>query len=157
MRHTLGLTVVLSAFWLALSGHFTPMMLAFAVLSVALVVWLSRRMDIIDHEGRSLDLGARAPLFWTWLGGQIVLSSWDVARRIWTGRPVVRPVMGRVSTAGMTPVAQVTYANSITLTPGTLSVAVHEEDIEIHALDAGLIEDLAGGAMAERARRVEGS
>lgn len=156
MKNVLRLAVVLAVFWLALSGVYTTLMLGFAAASVALVAWLSHRMDIVDHEGRLLELGRRAPLFWTWLGGQILLSAWDVARRIWTGRPAVRPVMSRVATPGMSPLAQVTYANSITLTPGTLSVAVHEDDIEIHALDEGLVEDLRRGVMARRVRRVEG-
>lgn len=156
MKPMLGLAVLLAAFWMALSGHTTPMMLAFGVASVALVVWLAQRMDIVDHEGRALKLSGRAPLFWTWLGGQILLSSWDVTRRIWTGRPEVLPVMGRVSAADMSPVAQVTYANSITLTPGTLSVSVDDEGIDIHALDEDLIRDLGRGTMAARARRIEG-
>lgn len=157
MRHTVGLTALLAAFWLVLSGHYTPMLLAFGAASIALVVWLARRMDIVDHEGGALELGSRAPRFWTWLGGQILLSSWDVSRRIWTGRPLVRPVMGRVDASGMSPVALVTYANSITLTPGTLSVSVDDEGIEIHALDEQLIRDLAAGSMAARARRIDGS
>ena len=155
MRHTVGLAVVLAAFWLVLSGHYTPMMLGFAAASVALVLWLARRMDIVDHEGRSLELGGRALLFWGWLSGQMLLSAWDVTRRIWTGRPAVRPVMGRIDAADMSDVVRVTYANSITLTPGTLSVAVHDGHIEIHALDENLVRDLQGGAMARRARRVE--
>lgn len=155
MKHTLGLAVVLAAFWLVLSGHYTPMMLGFAAGSVTLVLWLAHRMDLVDHEGRSLNLGGRAALFWGWLGVQILRSAWDVTRRIWTGRPVVRPVMGRVDAAGMSHVVRVTYANSVTLTPGTLAVAVHDDAIEIHALDEGLVGDLQGGAMAARARRIE--
>lgn len=156
MRSMLGLAVLLAAFWMALSGHTTPLMLGFGLASIALVAWLAQRMDIVDHEGRALELSQRAPVFWTWLGGQILLSSWDVARRIWTGHPAVVPVMGRVSAGGMSPVVQVTYANSITLTPGTLSVSVDDEGIDIHALDEGLIRDLGRGAMARRARRIEG-
>lgn len=156
MRNVLRLAVVLALFWLVLSGVYTPMMLGFAAASVALVAWLSRRMDIVDHEGQLLDLGRRAPVYLVWLGGQILLSAWDVTRRIWTGRPAVSPAMGRVATSGMSPLTQVTYANSITLTPGTLSVAVHDEHIDIHALDEGLIEGLRDGAMARRARSVVG-
>lgn len=154
-RHSLGLAVVLGAFWLALSGHYTPLMLAFAAASIALVLVLARRMDIVDREAHYLDLGLRAPGFFAWLAWQILLSSWDVARRIWTGRPAVRPVMGHVDAAGMSDVVRVAYANSITLTPGTLSVAVDDTHIEIHALDAGLASELASGAMAARARRIE--
>lgn len=155
MRHTVGLAAVLASFWLALSGHYTPLMLAFAAISISLVLFLVHRMDIVDHENQPLRLGWRAPSALAWLMGQILQSSWDVTRRIWTGRPAVRPAMGHVTTRGMSEVAQVAYANWITLTPGTLSVALHDGDIEIHALDAGLIRDLEEGSMAARARRLE--
>lgn len=157
MRHTLGLAAVLAAFWLVLSGHYTPLMLAFAAASVSLVVLLARRMDIVDEEVRVLRLGWRAPAFWSWLGVQILVSAWDVTRRIWTGSPAVRPALGRVDAAGMSEVELVTFANSITLTPGTLSVTVGKAAIEVHALDEHLIRELQGGAMAGRARRIEGA
>lgn len=156
MKHTFGLAVVLCVFWLLLSGHYTVLMLGLAAGSIALVLWMARRMDIVDHEGRPLGLSAHAPLFWAWLGWQMLLSSWDVSRRIWTGRPEVRPVFGRIDATGMSDVVRVTYANAVTLTPGTLSVAVHDDALEIHALDEGLIRDLRSGAMARRARRMEG-
>jgi multicomponent Na+:H+ antiporter subunit E len=152
-----GLAVALAVFWLALSGHYAPLMLAFAAGSIALVLVLARRMDIVDREAQLLDLGLRAPGYVAWLSWQILVSSWDVARRIWTGRPAVRPVMARVDASGMSDVVKVTYANSITLTPGTLSVTVSDSHIEIHALDDGLIRDLQSGGMAARARRIEGA
>lgn len=155
MRHTVGLAATLAAFWLALSGHYTPLMLGFAAGSIALVLVLVHRMDIVDHENQPLRLGWRAPSTLAWLAGQILRSAWDVTRRIWTGRPELRPAMGRAPARGMSEVAQVTYANWITLTPGTLSVALHDDHVEIHALDEGLIGDLADGAMAARARRLE--
>lgn len=155
MRHTVGLAALLAVIWLVLSGHYTPMLLGFGAASVALVVWLSRRMDIMDREGRSLELSRGAPAFWSWLGGQILLSAWDVSRRVWTGRPEVKPVMGHMDTKGMSPVALVTYANSITLTPGTLSVSVEDDGIEVHALDEQLVVDLRAGTMAARARRID--
>jgi multicomponent Na+:H+ antiporter subunit E len=155
-RHTLGLAVVLCAFWLALSGHYAPMMLAFAAACIGLVLFLARRMDIVDGEAQILGLGRRAPLYLAWLGWQILRSAWDVTRRVWTGRPAVCPVMARIDATGMSEVVKVTYANSITLTPGTLAVSVGDTDIEVHALDDGLVRDLREGAMAARARRIEG-
>ena len=50
---------------------------------------------------------------------------------------------------------QVTYANSITLTPGTLSVAVHEDGIEVHSLDAAMIDELDAGDMRRRVRALQ--
>ena len=63
MTQVLGLTVMLGAFWLLLSGHYAPLFLIFGTASVLLVTWLSRRMDIVDHEGRPLELSLRAPRY----------------------------------------------------------------------------------------------
>lgn len=155
MRHAAGLGVMLAAFWLLLSGHYTPLLLALGAVSVALVTALAHRMDLVDHEGRPLQLSLRAPGYWWWLGGQMLLSSWDVSRRIWARTPRIAPVVRRTPTRDMSEMLQVIYANSITLTPGTLSVTVHDDGIDVHALDDELVDALERSAMARRARRME--
>lgn len=155
MTPLLGLAVMLCAFWLVLSGHYTPLFLLFGGGSVLLTAWLARRMGIVDEEGRPLQLSLHAPRYWAWLSLQILRSALDVSRRIWAWRTPVRPGMGSTPVAGMSDVERVTYANSITLTPGTLSVLVNDDYIEVHALDPASIEELNRGEMAQRVRRMD--
>jgi multicomponent Na+:H+ antiporter subunit E len=58
------------------------------------------------------------------------------------------------SSADLSELSQMVYANSITLTPGTLSLDVGEEHIEVHSLDPAGIKDLHSGAMLRRVRRL---
>lgn len=155
--HLLTLGSALALFWLALSGHYSPLLLSLGAVSVALVVWLSHRMDIVDHEGVPVHIGRRAPGYWLWLGWQILLSAWDVSRRIWMPGPTIRPAVRTTPAAGLSELALATYANSITLTPGTLSLAVTAEHIDIHALDDRLISDLDSGGMLARVRGLDAS
>ena len=152
MTQVLGLTVMLGAFWLLLSGHYAPLFLIFGTASVLLVTWLSRRMDIVDHEGRPLELSLRAPRYWVWLGWQILVSAVDLSRRIWSRPLRIAPVIRTTAMRQMSEVERVTYANSITLTPGTLSMHVDDDGIEVHSIDAELIDDLDSGAMAGKVR-----
>ncbi len=154
MTPFLGLSVMLAAFWLLLSGHYAPLFLALGAASVLLVTWLAWRMEIVDDEGRPLDLSLRAPRYWAWLSLQILRSALLVSRRIWSAAPV-QPGLTRTSVVGMTDVERVTYANSITLTPGTLAVSVEDEHIEVHALDPASFEELRHGEMARRVRRMD--
>ena len=150
MKHALGLIASLTVFWLALSGHYTPMLLGFGVASVALVVWLSRRMHIVDHEGQVSGLRPRILLYWLWLGVEILKSAWRVSRQIWGPMSRIKPVMRRTSITDADDLHAVIYANSITLTPGTLSVAVHEHEIEVHALDPATLDALDRGTMRRK-------
>lgn len=152
MTQVLGLTVMLGAFWLLLSGHYVPLFLVFGTASVLLVTWLSRRMDIVDHEGRPLELSLRAPGYWAWLSWQILVSAVDLSRRIWSRTLRISPVIRTTAMRQMSEVERVTYANSITLTPGTLSMRVDDDGIEVHSIAAELIDDLDRGAMAAKVR-----
>lgn len=148
--------VVLFVFWLVLSGYFEPFLLISGAASAIAVVWLGHRMAVIDHEGHPIHLGWRTPTYWPWLLKEIVKSAWDVSRIIVNPRLPISPSMGRVKATQHTSVGLVIYANSITLTPGTVSVEVAQGEILVHALTRDGLSSLAEGDMDRRVSRFEG-
>ncbi|MGP4028749.1 Na+/H+ antiporter subunit E [Actinomadura sp. 3N407] len=141
---------MLAAFWLAISGHYTPLLLMLGALSVVLVVWVIWRMQVVDDESLPLRLVPRLPRYLLWLSGQIMLSALTVLRLVWSPRSRIRPAVGMVAAADLPDLSKVIYANSITLTPGTLSVSFRDDDIEVHGLQREGIAGLRGGAMRTR-------
>lgn len=154
MPYAAGLVVLLAAFWLALSGHYTVLLLALGAASVALVVWISQRMEIVDEE-QPIHLTPSLPRYVLWLMGQVLIAAVRVSRLVWSPRPALRPVVGRTDAAGMSHLVQTIYANSITLTPGTLALTVDDESVEVHSLQPSGLDDLRRGAMLSRVRWLE--
>lgn len=154
MPYAAGLVVLLAAFWLALSGHYTVLLLALGAASVALVVWISQRMEIVDEE-QPIHLTPSLPRYVLWLMGQVLIAAVRVSRLVWSPRPALRPVVGRTDAAGMSHLVQTIYANSITLTPGTLALIVDDESVEVHSLQPSGLDDLRQGAMLSRVRWLE--
>ena len=154
MPNAAGLVAVLAAFWLVLSGHYTVLLLTVGAASVALVVWISQRMEIVDEE-QPIHLTLSLPRYVVWLVIQMLVAAARVARLVWSPRPALRPVVGRVPAEGMSHLAQTIYANSITLTPGTLSMTVDDDSVEVHSLQPTGLDDLRRGAMLGRVRRLE--
>ena len=96
MVHAAGTLVTLYAFWLLLSGYFTPFLLSAGALCALAVLLFTRRMGIIDREGHPLHLSFRAMLaYWPWLAKEIVKSGWDVSLRILDPRLPISPTMVR--------------------------------------------------------------
>lgn len=155
MRHVLSMAVLLSGTWLLLSGHFDALLLGLGVLSCALVLFLSRRMAVIDRETQPLHLAGVLPGYWLWLLGQILRSNLDVVRRILSPRPDITPTMVRIAVHEKTELAQTIFANSITLTPGTVSVSLQGGTVEVHGLARENVETLAGGEMQRRVLAME--
>ncbi len=154
-KFSVTLIAFLSLFWLALSGHYTALLLFLGVISVVWVALIARRMDIVDHEGRVLRiLSISAVPYFIWLIYQILLSCVAVARMILSPIERLHPVVDHVSADGMTDIEKVAYANSITLTPGTLTLEVHEDTLEIHSVQSDLVESLKAGSMSNRIRRL---
>jgi len=151
-RRVLGLVLPLAVFWLLLSGHYTVLLLGFGVLSVLMVVVIMRRMDVVDGTRFRVRLPLRAPLYAGWLAWQIVVSSAVVLRQVWTPRLSPRPAVCRTPVNGLSEVGTVAYANSITLTPGTLSMQVDEAGIEVHALRRADLDALQSGGMLDHVR-----
>jgi len=157
VKHAIALTLVLLAVWLLNSGHYTVLMISFGVASCLFVVWLSVRMGIVDDEGVPIHLLPRLPMYLPWIAKEVVKANLDVARRILSpGPPDVSPRLFDAPTTQHSDLGRVLYANSITLTPGTVSIRVHGTKITVHAIADEVADDLLAGEMDRRVTRLEG-
>lgn len=155
MRHTVSIFVVLSLIWLLNSGHYTGLLLSLGLVSVVLVVWVAHRMDVIDHESQPVHLTRRLPSYYGWLLKELVLSNIDVVKRIWLGPNSISPAMAVLPLSQRTDMGRVIYANSITLTPGTVAIDLNSDSVVVHSLTASGIDELRSGEMDRRASRLE--
>ncbi len=157
MKHAVALFLLLLAVWLLNSGHYTVLITSFGVASCLLVVWLARRMGIADDEGVPIHLLPRLPMYLPWIAKEVVKSNLDTARRIFgLGRPDISPRLFEAPTSQHSDLGRVLYANSITLTPGTVSIRVHGTKITVHAIAEEVADDLLKGEMDRRVTRLEG-
>ncbi|MAI11142.1 MAG: hypothetical protein CBD27_01890 [Rhodospirillaceae bacterium TMED167] len=157
MARSISLSVALFIFWLLLSGVYTPLIISLGAISSVFVAWIAHRMDVADHEGFPIHLGWNALTYWPWLLWEIVKANIDVARIILKKDLAISPTLFRIPASQMTEVGQVTFANSITLTPGTVAIAVGDGMIDVHALTAEAADELTTGRMDRRACQMEGT
>ena len=156
LHRTLSLFVLLFLIWLLLSGIYTGMLLGLGVLSCLVVVAVCRRMKIVDPEGHPIHLIPGLLRYMPWFLWAIVKANIDVVRRIVHPRLPLSPRVIRVESSQKTHLGQVIYANSITLTPGTVSVETDEGTIDVHALTREAAEDVRSGALDARVTDLEG-
>lgn len=159
MKILLSLGVTLFGVWLLWSGHYTierTLVLVLGIVSCLAVVGIVRRMRIVDSEGHPIHLAGRAILYVPSLLLAIFRSNIDVALRILNPRLPVSPTLIRTRATQKTALGKVIYANSITLTPGTVSVDVQDDVVLVHALSRESAEELADGGMDRRVTALEG-
>jgi multicomponent Na+:H+ antiporter subunit E len=147
----------LFAFWLALSGHYTPMLVAIGAACAVLCLLAAVRMRAADAEGHPIELFRRAVTYIPWLTIEIVKAAWAVTKVILHPRLPISPTMTIVRASQRTTVGVVTYANSITLTPGTITVGMNGNDLVVHALVRDGALDLEAGGMNHRVSQYEGT
>lgn len=150
---SVSFAAVLAGFWLALSGHFTGLLLGLGAASVLLVWVLARRADVVDAEGHPSQLSTRTLGYWFWLAIEVLKSALRVIVLVLRGGE--QPVVRRIPIGDLSPVGKATLANSITLTPGTLSMCVIDKEIEVHSLHAPFLEDLDSGDFQARVQRFD--
>lgn len=145
----------LLGFWLLLSGHFTVFLVVAGVGSSAAVVWFARRMEVVDREGVPADFWRAALSYWPWLGWEIIKAGWAVSRIIVSPRLPISPALVRFKPSQRSSVGLVTHANSITLTPGTITVQASAEEFLVHGLTEAGAEACIGSEMDRRIRDLE--
>ncbi len=156
MNRIVSLFSLLMLVWLLLSGIYTPWLISLGVLSCVVVVLIALRMDVIDNEGHPFHLHfGSLCLYWCWLLVEILKSNYIVLRCILSpGMPISPNVLALRSTQ-RSDLGRVIYANSITLTPGTVSIEVDGDITEVHALTQAAADDLRDGEMDRRVTAVE--
>lgn len=150
------LSAVLFAVWMCWSGHTSPFMIGLGMVSCLFSVYLSRRMGIVDEESVPIHLGLRPfTNYAPWLVKEIIKANVDVARRIIDPALPIEPKMVMVQASQKTEIGRVILANSITLTPGTVSVDLEDDSLSVHALTAEFAAEDASGEMDRRVSELE--
>ena len=151
-----SMIVTLAVLWFVLSGFTTPLMLSFGAASVIFVLFLSIRMKVLDEEGLPIYVHEWSlAKYVVWLAREVVVANLDVTRIVLSRHLNLQPVVVRLPARQRTVVGRVIYANSITLTPGTVSIELGEDFVDVHALTAAGVTDLETGDMHDRVCGVE--
>jgi multicomponent Na+:H+ antiporter subunit E len=146
----------LFAFWLLLSGHYTAFLIAAGIGSTAGVVLLARRMEVVDREGMPVQMMAAVITYWPWLAIEIMKCAWDVSKRILNPRLPISPTLIRFRPSQTTAIGLTIHANSITLTPGTITVEATPGEFLVHGLTREAAQGVVDSEMDRRVRRLEG-
>ena len=147
---TLTLWALLFGFYGLLSGQFhSGYLMGAGAVACLLIALLSRHMGTDDDEGLPIRYWWGTALYVPWLIWQVVLANVDVARRVWSPTLNIQPQMIEVPHSLRTPYGLATYTNSITLTPGTVTVAVEEGKLPVSGKETASETTAACGSAIE--------
>jgi len=153
----IGSLIVLSSLWILLSGHFEAFYLGLGAVSVALSCWLWWRAGLAEQDRLSWRHVPRLLIYQVWLLKEIAYANWAVMREILRPRLAISPTVLRVPASQPDDLGRVIFANSITLTPGTIALEVDAQGVLVHALTATGAAALADGGMDARVSAIYGT
>ena len=152
-RHHIILLTVLLTTWFLLSGHTTALLIGLGLLSCVICQAVYHRVRT-ETGLTGISLAPLSLIRYTgWLLIEIVKSNFAVIRAIVSGRDI-SPKIFEVETLNLNELGQVIYANSITLTPGTVSTEISEGKIKVHGLLAGAENSLADNRMQAQVQKL---
>ena len=156
-----GGVIVLLGLWLLLSGIYTPMIVGFGAASAVLAVYVVRRMDAEDGAPVLQTLGPFRFLgYLLWLMGEIAKANWAVTKIVMSPEMPIRQHLFAIPFSQKSDLARVIFANSITLTPGTITVETEEDRFLVHAVafsegDHAALADMDARVTATEPRQTE--
>jgi len=150
MKHRLYAFVLLMAAWLAWSGFFTPLLVSLGAISCIIVLVLADRMRFDDRDLSFLGVLHRLPAYWAWLTIEMIKSNNDVVRIVLSRRMDISPTVVTLDALTQSDLGRATLGNSITLTPGTVTIDLQDGRLTVHCLTRAGAADLAAGEMNRR-------
>jgi multicomponent Na+:H+ antiporter subunit E len=141
-----------ASIWLALTGMPSDLWSILLVVVIpSLTLLLALKLSLIADK---FPLKFSAFYYAIWLLREIILSTITVIKISWQRNLKIHPVMRPVQSIQTSDIGMVIYANSITLTPGTVTLSTYDNTMMIHALDIGLMEDLEEGKMDKMVKEI---
>lgn len=151
--------LIMFAFWVVMSGMFDGFHLVLGVISSLLVAVFSHNLLFFGDRAwpsRLRDIGGMI-VYLLWLFWQIIIASLQVARIVLHPRmhELIDPKLIHFETSLKRPFSRVTFAQSITLTPGTITVGLYDNQFTVYALTRSTAESLPGEMERKVARALE--
>ena len=157
MVHMTCLALVLFAFWMILSGRTETNFVVYGILTAVVTTWVTYPLLLVPNKDGSKKyyvFGFSIPkmiMYFFWLMWQLVLANIDVLLATTGQELVIDPKVVRFRFRADNPMASVILANSITLTPGTVTMNVTDDGVyEIHALTVGAAAGVLDGGMQKK-------
>ena len=142
--------VLLAIFWVVFSGKFDAFHLILGAISCGLVAWFSHDLLIRNTNGTHVPQKIiRFCLYLPWLIYQVILANLHVAKLV-LAPSGLDPRVVKVKSKLKSDISMVTFANSITLTPGTITMDIDNGEFSVHALSQKVADDLLSGDMENR-------
>lgn len=143
--------------WIIFNGRLTLEIAVFGVVISGLMLgFLCRFMDYSIRK--EWLFYKKIPAFCRYiflLVKEIVKANLTVCRLIVTRKEIVEPVIVRVHANLKTETARVILANSITLTPGTITVSMSGQELLVHCLDKSLAEGMEDSDFVKLLQKME--
>lgn len=150
MKHMTGLLFFLALLWWVLSGYTKPLLISLGIVSVLFAAFVAHRMDVVDEESHPLHLSTQLLRYWLYLLWQIVISNVKMVATILSPNPDINPRVITVRINQRSELGKVVLGNSVTLTPGTVTLQVEGDMIEVHALNDDSAEGVEQGTFDQR-------
>jgi multicomponent Na+:H+ antiporter subunit E len=153
----LPIIIWLAILWTILSGITEPLFIFYAAVSIFLSLLFAYRAGFANIPKQNGLRLLKLPIYLPWLLWQIIKSNIDVANRILQGNDAISPVLFELPIKLDTDHGRALFAQSVTLTPGTISLIIYNEKIIVHALSEEGKEGLLQGDFEKPALWYEGS
>ncbi|MDO9476024.1 MAG: Na+/H+ antiporter subunit E [Pseudohongiella sp.] len=150
MKHVTGLIFLAAILWWILSGYTKPLLISLGIVSVLFTAFLAHRMKVIDDESHPLHLSLALIRFWGYLLLQIVISNIKMVIIILSPKMDIDPRVLRVRVSQHGVLGNAILGNSITLTPGTVTLDIGNGEVEVHAINREAAEDIENGLFDQR-------
>ena len=143
--------------WLIFNGAITTEIVIFGiVISLLMFAFICKFMDYsLRKEKKLLMRSGYFLLYVLILIKEVLKANMEVVRMIISRDVVVQPVMVSFQTSLKSGFCRAILANTITLTPGTITVSLEDSELIVHCLDKSLAEGMENSVFVEMLEKLE--